>query len=92
MNSETSTAIFLDQDATTVADHHLLFNMSTNVSESSSESSVSTEADVNIYDDEFHLIGGKHFMSKYPGTTVPYLTIASHHLLSVHWEILLCSL
>ena len=76
MNIETSTAIFLDHDATTVADHHLLFNMSTNVSESSSESSVSTEADVNIYDDDFHLIGGKHFMSKYPGTAVPYLTIA----------------
>ena len=76
MNIEISTEMPLDSDATTFADSHLFFNVATDVSESSSEISFSTEPDVEIYDDGFHLIGGKHFISKYPGTAVPYLTIA----------------
>ena len=75
MNNKISTEIFLDSDATTFADNNLFFNLTTDVSESSSKISASTE-DVEIYDDGFHLIGGKHFISKYPGTAIPYLVIA----------------
>ena len=42
----------------------------------SSEVAISTETSNPTDRDEYHLIGGKHFIAKYPATAVPYLVIA----------------